>query len=406
MTNVNKSAGQNPAQHIAIFNCLTLLIACLTLTVFALVVKLYSAMKKAMHIACPNAPRVLYATKTAIRRLQIRPLRFVRSVIPTSVWQYGKWFTNKRRARNRARRSASILKNALTPKIGTLWQYEPRPMTIASRRHDRKSVSDCKVSVVIPSFNQGKFIERTIKSLIDNEYPNLEVFVQDNASVDETGKILHKYSNFLQGYFIEKDSGQANAINRGFARTRGEIMAWLNSDDLLLPKALHTISAFFRDNPDVDVAYGNRLVIDEEDREVGRWILPTHDNDVLSWADFIPQECLFWRRSMWEKVGEKVDESFHFAMDWDLILRFRSAGAKFALIPEFLGAFRVHESQKTTAQMAQVGAREMSLIRLRELGVIPSAEQIRAAVLPYAIAHMVTDAQYALNMQLRAIMRS
>ncbi len=109
---------------------------------------------------------------------------------------------------------------------------------------------------------------------------------------------------------------------------------------------------------------------------------------------------------MWEKVGEKVDESFHFAMDWDLILRFRSAGAKFALIPEFLGAFRVHESQKTTAQMAQVGAREMSLIRLRELGVIPSAEQIRAAVLPYAIAHMVTDAQYALNMQLRAIMRS
>ena len=179
-------------------------------------------------------------------------------------------------------------------------------------------------------------------------------------------------------------------------------MCWLNSDDLLLPGTLEIVSKFFRDNPSVDVVYGNRLQIDVNDQEIGRWILPGHDDGVLSWVDYIPQETLFWRRDIWEKIGGQIDESFSFAMDWDLLLRFRDAGASFAHIPRFLGAFRVHNKQKTIADINDVGQREMNRIRERALGYVPSQLKIKRAVTPFLLKHLWVDILYRIKSRLRS----
>jgi hypothetical protein len=145
-------------------------------------------------------------------------------------------------------------------------------------------------------------------------------------------------------------------------------MAWLNSDDLLLPGTVAYVARYFLDHPDVDVVYGHRVNIDESDQEIGRWLMPTHDDELLRWADYIPQETLFWRRRLWEKVGAALDESFQFALDWDLLLRFQDAGANFARLPRFLGAFRVHAAQKTQAAMDGTGQVEMNRLLLRNHG--------------------------------------
>jgi glycosyltransferase involved in cell wall biosynthesis len=256
-----------------------------------------------------------------------------------------------------------------------------------------------QISIVTPSFSQGGFIERTLLSVIDQQYPALEYFVQDGNSKDKTVEVLQEYQEKLSGWASEKDSGQSQAINRGFAKTSGEIMAWLNSDDLLLPGSLQTVGDYFNRHPDVDVVYGNRLMIDGDDQEIGRWIMPGHDGNVLSWVDYVPQETLFWRRRLWDKVGGHIDESFCFAMDWDLLVRFRDAGAKFAHIPQFLGAFRVHSEQKTSAAINTVGFQEMDRIRERLLGRIPSQSEIRRAVLPFLLKHLWVDILYRIKIK-------
>lgn len=291
----------------------------------------------------------------------------------------------------------------IRPRLGNLHQYAPRQPNI-KEVHAKKSLDYYPaISIVTPSFAQGEYIERTLLSVINQSYPNLEFFVQDGASKDNTTEVLEKHQEALSGWISEEDAGQSQAINRGFAKTCGEIMGWLNSDDLLLPGALHSVADYFNRHPDVDVVYGNRLLIDENDLEIGRWILPGHDSDVLSWVDYVPQETMFWRRGIWEKVGGGIDESFRFAMDWDLLVRFRDAGAKFGHIPQFLGAFRIHECQKTSAAINEIGHQEMNRIRERILGRIPEIKQIRRAVLPYLVKHIAVDMVYRVKKRLGLI---
>src|SRR6185436_555558 len=135
-----------------------------------------------------------------------------------------------------------------------------------------------RISIVTPSFRQAHFIERTIRSVLEQGYPNLEYHVQDGGSTDGTVPILERYAPRLSSWASERDSGQSQAINRAFAKTSGDIMAWINSDDVLFPGALAYVADFFNRNPDVDVVYGHRVLIDEEDREIGRWILPPHED--------------------------------------------------------------------------------------------------------------------------------
>ena len=289
----------------------------------------------------------------------------------------------------------------LRPRLGNLNQYPPQPLTLQKIKQNAKQLTVTpKISIVTPSFRQGGFIEKTLLSVLEQKYKNIEYFVQDGASEDNTVSVLEKYENEIAGWESISDTGQSQAINRGFAKTSGEIMAWLNSDDLLLPNALNTVADYFNRHPDVDVVYGNRLLIDENDMEIGRWIMPGHDSAVLSWVDYIPQETMFWRRRIWDKVGGQIDESFRFAMDWDLLVRFRDAGARFAHIPYFLGAFRIHEHQKTSANINDIGQQEMNRIRERVLGRVPSYKEIRNAALPYLLKHVAVDLTHRVKARL------
>src|SRR5690606_26461081 len=118
---------------------------------------------------------------------------------------------------------------------------------------------------------------------------------------------------------------------------------------IILPGALDYVAAFFEANPEIDAIYGHRIVIDEDGRDIGRWVLPPHSDDILDWADFVPQETLYWRRSAWQRIGAQLDESYTFAMDWDLLIRLRETGARFSRVPRYLGGFRAHSAQKTSA---------------------------------------------------------
>jgi hypothetical protein len=151
-------------------------------------------------------------------------------------------------------------------------------------------------------------------------------------------------------------------------------MAYLNSDDLLLPGSLAYVAGYFAAHPEVDVLYGDRILIDSGDRNVGMWVLPSHSDEALIWLNFVPQETLFWRRRIWDAAGGRFDTTYKYAVDWDLLLRFREQAAQFAHVPRFLGAFRVHDAQKTQREGA-FGDWESDRLRGRLHGRhLPTAE--------------------------------
>jgi glycosyltransferase involved in cell wall biosynthesis len=233
--------------------------------------------------------------------------------------------------------------------------------------------------------------------VVDQEYPRLEYIVQDGGSTDESLSLIRKYEAKLASWDSSPDRGQTHAINRGMRKTTGEIMAFLNSDDILLPGSLAYVAAYFRRNPHVDVVYGHRLLINERGQDIGRWVLPPHDDNAIVFADYVPQETMFWRRRAWERVGSQLDESFCFALDWDLILRFRAAGLQFVRLPRFLGGFRITEEQKTTQLIQTVGAREMARLRERELGREPSRREIRKGIRSYMWRHWWYETLFSLG---------
>lgn len=245
-------------------------------------------------------------------------------------------------------------------------QFKPRPLQLPPSYfhfdYSEHAIEHPRISIVTPSYNQAQYISQTIESILNQGYPNLEYVIQDAASTDGTLEIIQSHAERITHIQSEPDFGQAHGINLGFQKTTGKIMAWLNADDLLLPGSLNYVAQFFHEHPDVDVVYSHRILINEQGDEIGRWILPPHDDEMLSWADYIPQETLFWRRKVWDEVGGHLDQSYQFAMDWELLLRFRAAGAKFARLPRFLGAFRVHAQQKTQAAYS-IGEQEMKRLR-------------------------------------------
>ena len=261
-----------------------------------------------------------------------------------------------------------LVKNIFRQRIFTLNQYPPREFKFPEHYKDKIINLNQKiqplVSIVTPAYNQADFLERTITSVLSQKYPNLEYIIQDGGSQDGSIKIIENYSDQLAHWESKPDNGQSHAINLGFEKTQGEIMAYLNSDDILLPGTIQYVINYFYKHQDVDVVYGHRVIIDEDDMEIGVWVLPKHDSKAIYYADYIPQETLFWRRSIWEKVGG-IDSSFQFAMDWDMILRFQDANAKFVRLPRFLAAFRVHNKQKTSYQIDELGIQEMRRLQSR-----------------------------------------
>jgi len=255
--------------------------------------------------------------------------------------------------------------------IGILRQYEPRPITWDSKlpRPDLPEKGLPKMGIVTPSYGQPAFLESTMLSILNQGYPNLLYVVQDGASPDASPEIIARYASRLTHWASEPDTGQADAIRKGFARIEKalspmDIMAWFNSDDLVAPRALAYVASYFAAHPEVDAVYGHRIIIDDADREVGRWVMPTHEADSIEWIDYVPQETLFWRKRAWDIAGG-IDPSFQFALDWDLLARFHQAGCTIVRLPYFLGCFRVHLQQKTSQVIHTTGASEMARIRQR-----------------------------------------
>src|SRR5580658_1464429 len=191
------------------------------------------------------------------------------------------------RSLNVARYLPDWLKDPLRPRLWSLRQYEPRPLIVPLWYKPRSdSITSLRVTLATPSFNQGRYIARTVRSVLDQGYPRFDYIVQDGGSRDETLEVLREFGDQIT-VRSESDAGQADAVNRAFVAASGDVMAYLNSDDILLPGAIHYVADFFARHPNVDVIYGHRVVIDEQDREVGRWIMPPHSDSAISWADWI-----------------------------------------------------------------------------------------------------------------------
>lgn len=258
--------------------------------------------------------------------------------------------------------------------LGSLHQYEARPLRWEKLPGTSSASARAlpTIGVVTPSYNQAAYLERTLSSIAGQLYPKLLYVVQDGGSKDGSEAIIRRHADKLRAWECVKDKGQADAIVRGFSKIQDslkpdDLMAWVNSDDLLAPGSLAYVGRYFAEHPEVDAIYGNRVVIDTQDREVARWIMPRHDPETLRWFDFVPQETLFWRKRIWDKAGG-LDPNFHFALDWDLLLRFQEAGARIVRLPRLLGAFRVHGDSKTTVLLGSRGREEMEQVRRRVHG--------------------------------------
>jgi glycosyltransferase involved in cell wall biosynthesis len=209
-----------------------------------------------------------------------------------------------------------------------------------------------KVTIITPSLNQGQFIEATIQSVLSQRYPNLEYIVIDGGSSDNTLSILNTYSDRLR-WVSEKDSGQTHAVNKGLKMAAGDIVGYLNADDLLLDGTLLKISRKFEAAPDIMWVTGQCRIIDEEDREI-RKLITAYKNFWLRFparsslliTDYISQPATFWRVSTLNEFGY-LDEKLHYAMDYDFWLRIYSKYPP-AFIPEYLAAFRIHTQSKNT----------------------------------------------------------
>lgn len=179
-----------------------------------------------------------------------------------------------------------------------------------------------KISVVTPSFNQGPFIEQTLQSVLGQHYPNLEYIVIDGGSSDGAKEIIERYSPQLSYWISEPDQGQTQALVKGFTRATGDILCWLNSDDLFEPDTLRQVAEYFVQHPGVQVVYGDALWMDR----TGKILAPKkeHDFNRFVWFfdhNYIPQPSLFWRRELFLQVGG-MDASYELAMDTALIAKF------------------------------------------------------------------------------------
>jgi glycosyltransferase involved in cell wall biosynthesis len=223
-----------------------------------------------------------------------------------------------------------------------------------------------RVTIVTPSYNQAPFLEATIRSVLLQNYPNLEYIVIDGGSTDGSVAIIEKYAPWLSFWVSERDEGQADAINKGFARSTGEILGWLNSDDLLRPNALSRVARVFMSHPSVNVVCGFRKVVNT--RGQFRWnrVHDTPHDEAMRHICFVSQETVFWRRKVYETIGP-LDAAFRYTLDYEYWQRMIAAGYHFTLLPYFLGVFRRHPRSKG-ATLADVRARELRTVYWRYLG--------------------------------------
>jgi glycosyltransferase involved in cell wall biosynthesis len=223
-----------------------------------------------------------------------------------------------------------------------------------------------KITIVTPSYNQAQFLDSTIKSVLAQDYPHLEYIVVDGGSTDGSAELIQGYEKQLAFWCSERDQGQADAIAKGFDKSSGEIMGWLNSDDLLLPGTLTAVANYFQEHPEVDVVSGGAYCIDSAGRPLRRLfgnytlgVAATYKRFLYYEQDGVFQQATFWRRAAYDAVGG-LDRSLHFVLDRDLFLRL-ARRKRFGRLNRMLACFRIHDDCKSV-RIQDVRAAESQIL--------------------------------------------
>ncbi|HXG50606.1 MAG TPA: glycosyltransferase family 2 protein [candidate division Zixibacteria bacterium] len=217
-----------------------------------------------------------------------------------------------------------------------------------------------KISIITPSLNQGRFLEQTIRSVLDQQYSNLEYIIIDGGSTDETLAVLRRYEKHLI-WVSEPDNGQTDAINKGFLRAHGDIVAWLCADDLYEKDTIRRVVEYFQHHTATGMVYGECLYIDAQGKVIGKYPTTNFDIESLLSFCFIPQPTVFLRRSVLDRVGI-LDPALQFAMDLDLWIRV-ALKEQIDFLPKVLARYRLHNGSKTVSWSTAV---EKEGIRVRE----------------------------------------
>ncbi|WP_009634496.1 glycosyltransferase family 2 protein [Synechocystis sp. PCC 7509] len=229
-------------------------------------------------------------------------------------------------------------------KSGWPWTEQSRPPLVSKMP---------PISIITPSYNQGEFIEATIRSVLLQGYSNLDYIVIDGGSTDNSVEIIKKYQPYLSYWVSEKDGGQSDAINKGINKSTGEIIGWINSDDVYTKNSFSKVINGFSRNSDCILVHGDRILIDRDDNVTGWGFLPAFDPTKAGFN--VCSETAFWRRSAMEQVG-LLDKDLKFAVDLEFFCRLYKVG-KFIKLNEYLGYFRCHADSKSST-IAHIGKQE------------------------------------------------
>jgi len=261
------------------------------------------------------------------------------------------------------------------------------------RGRDARAAADPSgpvISIVTPSFNRREYLAETMDSVLGQRYPKLQYVVVDGASTDGSAELIGQRAGELAWWVSEPDGGAWEAINKGFAHTSGEIMGWLGSDDLLMPWALSIVGEIFGIFPQIEwLTTLFPMECDRQGRPVQSYYLDAYSSEAFfrgqnlpfaGWpaAGFIEQEATFWRRSLWERAGGRLDESLRLAADFELWARFHKSGAKLYSVPVPLASFRRHGNQKSQVDFAAYieEAREVLLRYGGKASGVPTAPTV------------------------------
>lgn len=235
-----------------------------------------------------------------------------------------------------------------------------------------KNLDHPRISVIIPSLNQAQYLDRTILSILNQNYPNLELIIIDGGSTDGSVDIIKRYEKYLDYWISEPDDGQADAINKGCKVSKGDLIGWLNSDDLFLPGTLTAVGEAFKGDPVIDLIFGNNYLIKSDDSIIKEQrYIPFSLEHLLYCGWNLSTQSVFWSRAVMDKVGNMKNLNVLFDMDW--FIRIAKAARRIEFRREFWGCFRIHGASKFS-MVSEERRRPIFMQILREHGVIVREE--------------------------------